>query len=338
MSPSQAQLSATALNWIVAFVSCALVAGVIDRALPLPKVRGVYEKYQYFAAHRDRYDLLFVGSSRFFHQIDPRQFDARMAELGCPNVHSFNFGVDAMWPPESFYVLRKILALRPPKLRWVVIEMMEIHVKDIQLNPATMRHAYWHDWPHTRLACEALIGSKFSPQQKWDLALGHVAHFARTTLNFGRGADWLSGCLTHVKKSTIAKDWISADGFEPLPKRTMSATEIVNYERAVARSRQKMKPQPLRPPSRKAFTELIQDIRALGAEPIFVVTPTLLRMENFTEAPNGATLFTFNDPNVYPELFEVTERYDTGHLDAKGAVKFTDLLAGRVAKRVMPQP
>lgn len=326
------------MNWSVAFLSCGLVAETINHFLPLPQVRGVFEKYQHFAAHRDRYDLLFVGSSRFFHQIDPHQFDARLAELGCPNVHSFNFGVDAMWPPESFYVLRKILRLRPPKLRWVVIEMMEINVKDIKLNPTTMRHAYWHDWRHTRLACEALIGSKFSPQQKWDLALGHFAHFARTSLNFGRGADWLEGRLTLVKKSTSAKGWISADGFEPLPNRSMSATEIADYERAVARSRQKMKPQPLPPPSRKAFTELIQEIRALGAEPIFIVTPTLLKMENITEAPNGATLFTFNDPNAYPELFEVAERYDTGHLDAKGAVKFTDLLATRVAEHIVASP
>src|SRR4051812_30071776 len=96
----------------------------IDRVLPFPAVPAVGPKYRYFAANRDNYDVLFLGSSRFYHQIIPREFDAAVEKLTGQRLRSFNAAYDAVWPPESYYYLRKLLELRPGKLRWVVIDAM----------------------------------------------------------------------------------------------------------------------------------------------------------------------------------------------------------------------
>ena len=55
---------------------------------------------------------------------------------------SFNFGYDGMWPPESFYLLRQLLALRPAPAKWVVIDLMDINTQLDERNNSTLRMAY----------------------------------------------------------------------------------------------------------------------------------------------------------------------------------------------------
>ena len=315
------------VTWIAAF---ALVACLINRSLPLPKVGGIYEKYEHFAARRDQYNVLFIGSSRFYHQIVPERFDSRVAATNGALVRSFNFGADGMRPPESFYLLRKILALQPPRLRWVVIEMMEMKTVIRRTNARTLRLAYWHDWQHTRLAWQDIARATWAPSEKCALLVEHGMHFARQSTNLGRGVEWAEKYLSRKRESTKKKT-IDLEGFDPLPHREMSADDLAEYEIAVLDLRRGFKPCHLDPLLRKALSELIAEIRAAAAEPIFVITPTLYAYENFAEAPEGATLFAFNSPTLYPELFEPAYRYDSAHLDGNGAFLFTDLLAAHLA-------
>jgi hypothetical protein len=127
------------------------------------------------------------------------------------------------------------------------------------------------------------------------------------------------------------------EGFDPLVHKEMSAAELAYYEKILSRMRAKMEPVPLHPVFRHALNDLIADIRAAAAEPIFVITPTINSDENFAEAPSGATLVPFNDPGAYPELFDPASRFDSVHLDGKGAVLFTDILASRLAERLAPR-
>src|SRR6185369_6903750 len=80
--------------------------------LPAPQIDGISSKIQFIREHRDEIDTLFIGSSRAYHGINPRVFDATTAAAGAP-THSYNFGVDAMLPPETFYVVDQILAAKP---------------------------------------------------------------------------------------------------------------------------------------------------------------------------------------------------------------------------------
>ena len=83
----------------------------------------------------------------------------------------------------------------------------------------------------------------------------------------------------------------------------------------------------MRPVFRAALSDLIEEIRSVGAEPVFVIAPTLSHAENFTEIPGGVTVFALNDPARFPELFNPDKRNDSGHLNEKGAVDFTRILA-----------
>ncbi|PYL65067.1 MAG: hypothetical protein DMF20_09405 [Verrucomicrobia bacterium] len=63
--------------------------------LPFPEIDGgVSQKFRFFAAHKDEFDTLFIGSSRIYFQISPAIFDRVTGESGLP-THSFNFGETA---------------------------------------------------------------------------------------------------------------------------------------------------------------------------------------------------------------------------------------------------
>src|SRR6185295_4580036 len=141
-------------NSVFFLVACAAGCALVGRFAPFPEVPGIFPKWSYFARNRDRIDVLFVGSSRFYHQIIPAQFDAAVGE-----GRSFNFGYDGMWPPESFYLLRRLLDLRPARLKWVVIDLMDINTQLDALNVSTLRMAYWHDLRHTALAFRDIVAS-----------------------------------------------------------------------------------------------------------------------------------------------------------------------------------
>jgi len=102
-----------------------LTAAGVRRLLPFPPVEGIEGKLAWLARHDAMYDTLFVGSSRVFWHIIPREFDAAMAEAGQP-TRSFNLGYTSVRPPEDSYVLEKALASRAAPLRFVVVEADDI--------------------------------------------------------------------------------------------------------------------------------------------------------------------------------------------------------------------
>lgn len=80
------------------------------------------ERLSEFRKAADSYDVLFFGSSRVFRGIDPKVFDAEMAERGHP-LRSYNLGFPAMRPHELNALLRRVLQERPlhsarRKSRW----------------------------------------------------------------------------------------------------------------------------------------------------------------------------------------------------------------------------
>src|SRR4051812_14733423 len=87
---------------------CAALAGTclgIRAMQPFPKVLGTYQKWLYFQRHKAEIDTVFIGSSRVYHAIIPPRFDAAVTAATGKRLHSFNLGYDAMWPPESLYML-----------------------------------------------------------------------------------------------------------------------------------------------------------------------------------------------------------------------------------------
>jgi hypothetical protein len=307
--------------------------------VPLGEVPGPGFKYRYFAQRKDSYDLIFIGSSRVFHHFIPEQFDRKLAEDAGQSIKSFNFGYDAMWPPESYYMLREALRLHPQRLRWVLIDLMQIQPKIDLENATTLRMAYWHDLEHTMLALRALPEEPTSNRAKFDMATGHIAHLVGQWVDRGRSSDWLARRLRPPdRKKPSIKKWEPFEGYETGHGDVIDGEELRRYNESMSDYRRTKPPNTARAGFLETATKIASMVRASGAEPIFVLAPTIDQRENVVALLKNVTVFSFADPVAYPALYDPQNHYDSWHLNHRGAEIFTNLLAERFAKHLAEEP
>lgn len=313
-------------------ITCAAVCVLLRAVSPFPPVPAIAPKWDWFKERRDQFEVIFVGSSRFFHQVIPRQFDMEVAREGGEVVQSFNFAYDAVWPPESYFLLRQILTLRPARLKWVFIELQDINTQLDERNDSTMRMAYWHDFQHTRMAFADILSSRLPWHEKRDLLTSHGWLFLGEFTNAGRGADLLGSRLAPPRPRKTPHPWEAHAGYKAGTTQPFPPEEEQTYFAGVAKMKALGAPTPVREVFHEALRDIVADVRAAGAEPIFVLTPTINPVENYGGIPGGAPVWLYNDPERYPALYELANHYDSWHLNHQGAVAFTSLLAARFAE------
>jgi hypothetical protein len=350
-SPPRAGIGRLVLNGAIFLSAGALAAMAIGAGLSFPRdVDIISPKYQYFAAHRNDYDVLFIGSSRFFHQIIPKQFDQAVAGDGGPKVRSINMAYDAVWPPESFYFLRQLLALHASRLHWVVIELMAIDPR-LSKDP-TNRDAYWHDLYDTRLALDAIPNwpqlemvehdhyaksqrpaALVLAKKRWTST--HRELLLEMWSNLGRGTRLLQPTLDSPQSKK--DDWMETEGYRPEPEAGLQGDERKKFVSDLAGIKAQLATAKMGPLLAGAVEVISNQVREANATPIFVITPTLNDKENFVPTP-GMILLPFNDPRKYPDLYDPDLFFDSFHLNPAGAIKFTDALARTFAAQVNALP
>ena len=315
--------------------------------LPFPEIDGgVSQKFRFFAAHKDEFDTLFIGSSRVYFQISPAVFDRVTRESGLP-THSFNFGIGGMYLPETAYLLEQILNLKPRNLKWVFIEYDELQTKWSPENQTSRRALYWADWKRVSLLLRKLTDAGADPlwllnptrlrdvvlpkndeKNTRDLLAFYATQFEKNYTNVARATDVLDYFLdsdTNERRASYLGP--ASDGYVIRPNR-MSANQAAAYERALAVAMAQAGAHPLSPYAVEAYRRCAQEVRNIGAAPIFLITPSTTQI-NVTAESTGLTgvVMAFNDPRVYPDLFRSSVRRDGQHLTKSGADEFTRLVA-----------
>lgn len=328
-------------------VAIALVALVATSALfhtLLPPVipAGVAAKLEFFTEHKDEFDTLLVGTSTIYYSVSPEIFDQTTRESGLP-TRTFNFGIDALYPPENFYVLEQILKTKPRNLKWVFLETGDVQIRLYKIL-GTERAVYWHDWPRTGLALRKALNPRggapwyIRVSRLWlarrDLA-SHLALFARRFANIGR-ADLLS---SQNRERTLEADVAlgpRCDGYR-LAGNAMSAQNAVSFRKRLAQEVAEARPRQIDPYADEAYREYARRIHQIGAMPFFVVTPVIFQSPiSFRSSPPPGPLLLFNNGKAYPQLYDTSVRIDDAHLTKEGAEAFTRLLAREFVRKVRP--
>jgi len=321
-----------------AFLAAAIVVcAAINARLPTPPVLGLAEKFDYLAAHPE-VDTVFIGSSRVFHAFDPRQFDREMAARGQP-TRSFNCALDGLRPPESYYVLRELLKQPLPRRR-IFIELVDLFPRVNVAHLCSARYHHWHDWRHTQLVLRQVQATREPLRAKVKQAAVHLLCFGIRTSNYGRGPEFVAPLLSG-RGETPLNPWTENAGYAPQPTGEFAGPRRVAFEKMVSelesRDLERLQMPEL---CATVIREVVAEVRAAGAEPIFVLSPTVARGENFTDfaaAGIDAPLIAFNDPRRYPAIFRPENRCDHEHLNAAGAAEYNRALAEEFARlREMP--
>ena len=309
---------------LIFIASLAGSSALISCVLPPASIPQFSEKIAWFAAHKDDYAAVFIGSSQFYRGIDPRQFDCD-AGLG---IRSFNFGLDGLWPAESFFVLRQILAQHPRRLRWVFIDWMDIDPR-IDHVGTTRRMMYWHDTRHTTMTLQRIAEMPDSWVEKVQLASAHLGLWMRRLMHHGQAVESFEGKLRKNNYGRVKVPvWAKHDGWRSGKSSGIEGEALTHYAAQLDRLRSAGPRPPMGAALETAVRDIAAEIRTAGATPILIASPAADTRHLFAP-PAGIEAWIFNDPESNPELFQPELRYDNYHLNPRGAELFTRLLAGR---------
>ena len=315
--------------------------------LPFPEIDGgVSQKFRFFSAHKDEFDTLFIGSSRVYFQISPEIFDRVTRENGLP-TRSFNFGIGGMYLPETGYLLEQILNLKPRNLRWVFIEYDEMQTKWSPENQTSRRALYWADWKRVSLLLRKLTDAgtdplwRPAPAKLRDIVLRqndekntrslltfYATQFEKKYTNVARAADVLNyfvGRDTNDRRASYLG--AASDGYVTRPNR-MSPDKAAAYERGLAAAMAQAGTRPLSSYAVEGYRQCAEEVRNIGARPIFLITPSTTQINVATESTAApGVVMAFNNPRAYPNLYRSSVRRDEQHLTKLGSEEFTGIVA-----------
>ena len=333
-------MTKTGKNWLnvgIALIAFLATSALIHSFLRPIVPKGVAAKLEFFAQHKDEFDTLVVGTSSIYYSISPEIFDRTTRENGQP-TRTFNFGIDAMHPPENFYVLDQILKTEPRHLKWIFVETANVETK-LHKVLGTERAVYWHDWPRTALVLRKALNPRgdarwyIKVSRIWvarrDLA-AHLTLFAQRFCNVGRATEF----LFPPNRTSEADLELGPrrDGYR-LAGHAMTAHNAASFQKRLAEEIAQARPKPLDQYADEAYRGYAARFRQIGATPLFVVPPLIFQSPIiFRQAPPGP-LFSFNDARTYPMLFDTKVRIDDAHLTNEGAAEFTRLLAQEFVRR-----
>jgi hypothetical protein len=307
---------------------------VLHAFLPEPNIGDVGSKLRFFAAHKNDFDTIFVGSSRVYYGVSPSVFDQVLAENGIPS-RSFNFGGSGMSPPEEFYVLEQILTVNPPNLKRVFLEIDDIQTIWPPGDRPSQRVVYWHDTKNTGLIVRKILDLDLREPLKRKLRMlrkarqpiaRHLMLWARNISNQGRAFD-----LTESFLGRNQSEWETVgpkvDGHFPLTKEISGEKEFA-YEKELAREQGAgLGDVALDRYADQAYRRLADRIRSTGAAPVFLVAPIFPQFPSRFSGPPPGLLLAYNKPSLYPKFYQRAARADAHHLNSAGATEFTTRMA-----------
>ncbi len=305
---------------------------------PMPAIPQVSAKLAHFAKEAPPCNVLFFGSSKIYSGLIPELFDARPREGGAP-FRSFNFGVDGMGFPESAYLCEQALRLRPGEVWAVFIELAGLRTTIPAGQRGTQRSVYWHDARRTLAVCRQILANRAAGRgdltavEARELLRTHLSLWARRFANLGNGAQVLGGALSGAPPPAPT----GRDAFDPsargyLPIRTgISGKAAEEYRRGL----EKFAATRSAPDAgyEEALRDFARRVRAHGATAFFIVAPNPTPSRSFFPAAEEAPpVFAFDDPALFPALYDPMQRGDAVHLNDAGAQNWTRLLAERFAQ------
>jgi hypothetical protein len=334
---------------VVLALACTAVRRVLERmpGLQLEEDGAPAVKVTHAREHADAYELLFLGSSRVYRQINPTVFDAVLAEHGIA-VRSYNLGLPGMRFYELLRRIDQILEERPPALRWLVLELDDPDPGLEDANVLSRRFIEWHTARVSWTAYRTILASSRSPLEKLRQCWGHTQGLLLRASNAGLGMtavesrfgvppdltdytpagflplDFDPTRVTKEHRAEFLADFAKDKGI--LERRAQAITDPDIVPRLPRRLRDQMR-------------DLVARIRAAGIEPLFLLLPPAERCNWDWRAAHkrGAlpALFSYDDPREYQDFYrDLALRFDINHLNKAGANALTRLLAEDVAAHI----
>ncbi len=333
---------------VATFLAAALVVDAVQGPL---KDSSLRPQLAAFLAERDAFDAVIVGSSRIQRGVQPEVLDARLSAPG-REFRSFNLGVAGMRSFEADRIVREILASRPARLRFLLIEAPDWRAEVGPLHMFTARYTDWHDAPTTWQVLRSLWRSGLSVSEKLELTWMHARLFATRLANYGTGDRFDFGADPKWQRRVDRMGEVQ--GYLPLETRRGNAARRRRaflskpglYENQVARLRRYAQAGELAAPrwsatyDRTSLEEQVATVEEFGVVPVYLVPPLLTRGPDFPALAGEGLIphvIDLRDPLTHPGLFDVANRFDQEHMSIEGAREMSEAIADQLEPLLVPR-
>jgi hypothetical protein len=294
----------------------------------------------------DRYQAVFLGSSRIYRQLDPHTFDAVFAEAGRP-IRSFNLGAPDMRMLEVLFLARWLLDADPDRLELLVVDAESEPLFVREENLASDRIVRWHD-PRNFVA---IVGETWRTSPSIAAALytagRHARPFAHHVTLLGRGLERVRELRTprppeappEQRGFYAGDEEMVASPYEP-QRRELELFhgrlhhDLDRWYRDLQRLRRSARAGEL---TDRFEIELFHELRRIaesrGVRVVFLVDARPEETPNLVWAAENdvvETLLRFDDPERYAQLYDPALRFDRHHVNKEGARIYTAEVARRI--------
>lgn len=306
---------------------------------------GLEAKYDWWQDRAAEYEVLFIGASRVYRQVVPSVFDHTVKNR---SVRSFNFGLPAFFFPETVFLTRNVLEEGNSALRYIFFGLDRVSEAFInEENMHTRRLVYWPDLARTTEVIRQLwavesYGRRDKIVQTWRRLVTMVEHYLHAgqvvdVLRYHTGDHWDKG-------DYLGKD---RDGFVALDTEAPTDAELQRRHRLLAANEQLLVDNrnssmnaldgtyPARgwPAEWTLLRDLYDQAQQQGVRIFFLLPPRLgggyyPLLPLYYGLPKASRI-ELAAPQSYPQLYQMNNSFDLGHLNRRGAEEFTRLLAAK---------
>jgi hypothetical protein len=309
-----------------------------------------------FAA-RERPDIVFMGASHIDMGLNPATFDAELKKRGV-DLRSFNLGIDGMSIVEMSYYVHMLLD-RVPSLRYAVLspcfQCLNVARKTNNIRSIdffNLQNAFnftrfifsYSALPDPPLPLDAYLGNILSAvfRHYTNIGLGGSSagwsKFDATEPDFHAESFWAQrGPRGHA----VVKHIIDGDELKRYPAQLQLVARLRAERIATLASEAPSNfPDFVTNESFNYFARLVSDLQARGVTVLVIQPPSLWHWQTEaafvaklrSECP-GRALIDFGDAQSFQNLFLPAEiRYDDAHMNGRGAVIWSEVLADKFAK------
>ncbi len=286
-----------------------------------------------------QYNTLFIGSSRFFRDIDPVCFDRNSKFV---KTKSFNLGSNGAYNPESYYLFESILKQKYLNVKYIFLELQNNEsINSDYFN--TMRMKYWLSTNYMLYSINLINASCALPKDKKMLLRYCLITYFQRIFNIelyqGLKNDYYSKYADFQRKYQPVK---SFNGFIPMDKdfggriaearmflmddtlnltlmKTTSVEQFENSDNYCINNK-----------TLKKTLEFIDIAEKKGIHLIYILSPQNVNYNGlipiFERIPNKNKIELANG-SVYPEFYLLKHTHALQHLNNAGAEIYTKMLA-----------
>lgn len=293
------------------------------------------EKITHLGPVQDSINAVFIGSSRIYRSINPKQFDSLVNE-GVPveqRIHSFNLGTPATYQAET-YMLCSELIEHSAGLRYI---FLEVNYQPDITGLSSVRGSYWIGWKQARF-CISDLWSDPVHERRFKPSLEIIGAWTQNVLTLryltndqppadfasGKNRDGFYSLDEHYAEHSTAEGFKEHEVF-------LADTGLVNERaHAITATYRNFVQQQVAHEQLSMLEELQQACRQKNIQLVLLIMPRMIDNYALNVAAqwNGAYTFDYCNPTEYPELYTDSLSFDVGHLNKRGSVFFTQLLAG----------